>query len=215
MIYLFAGEDTQKKVASYERFLKSLPEPADIFFIHRSNFDPGQIENFISGRGLFAQRCVVVFLSILEKEEITSFILEKLPRLGEAQNIFIFSESKLSKNILDSFKKARAELNIFELTEEKEEKFNNFILANALEARDKLKLWLYFRQAIKAGVELEPLAGILFWKIKDMFLKKNFKKFSGAELQNLAAKISILLPETRHRGQDAEIAFEQFILETF
>jgi len=46
-------------------------------------------------------------------------------------------------------------------------------------------------------------------------LKKNFGKFSEAELQNFAGKLSYLLPEARKDGRDAEAAFEQYLLEVF
>ena len=72
-----------------------------------------------------------------------------------------------------------------------------------------------FRQAVDLGVGLEELTGVLFWKAKDMLLKNNFRKLSEKELKNLTSKISYLLPEARQKGIDAEIAFEQFLLEVF
>ena len=98
---------------------------------------------------------------------------------------------------------------------EKKEKFDNFLIASAFANRDKLNTWLYFRQAIDKGVAMEELTGILFWKIKDMILKKNFSKFKEGELKNFAAKISYLLPEARKEGRDAESALERFLLEAF
>ncbi|MEX2052271.1 MAG: hypothetical protein WD991_01070, partial [Candidatus Paceibacterota bacterium] len=119
------------------------------------------------------------------------------------------------KPIIDSFKKARAEINAFELQKEKKGKFDNFLLANAFAAKDKLNLWVYYRQAIANGAELEPLVGILFWKIKDMILKKNFGKFTQTELENFSSRLAYLLPEARKSGKDAEAALEQFLLEAF
>ena len=98
---------------------------------------------------------------------------------------------------------------------EKKEKFNNFLLANAFGARHKLNLWIYFRQAVDRGVMMEELTGVLFWKVKDMLLNKNFSKFKEAELKKIASKLSYLLPEARKKGLDAEMAFEQFLLEAF
>jgi hypothetical protein len=141
--------------------------------------------------------------------------LGKLELINESQNDFIFFEGKLSKIVLDAFKKVRAELNIFELSKEKKEKYNNFLLADAFADRDKLKLWVYFRQAMDKGVRMEELVGILFWKAKDMILKKNFYKFSEAELKNFTAKVSYLLPQARKTGLDDESVFEQFLLEAF
>ena len=215
MIYLFCGDDAKNKHENYEKFIKSIPVDTDIFFIGKNDFNPTQTESFYSGAGLFFTKCVVVFTNIFEKEENLDFVLEKLNLMGESNNDFVFLEGKLNKPILDAFKKARAELNVFELSKEKTEKFNNFLLANALEDRDKLNLWIYFRQALENGAEMEALVGILFWKTKDMLLKKNFRKFSESELKNFAGKLSYLLPEARKEGKDAESVFEQFLLEAF
>ncbi len=215
MIYLFAGDDTKRKVLNYEKFLESLDSNIEVFFINKKDFDNEQIESFYSGEGLFFSKCAVIFSDVLEKEEILNFILEKLNFLGESNNIFVFLENKLDKTIIDDFKKARAELNIFELSKEKKEKFNNFLLSYAFEDKDKLNLWIYFRQAIDKGVGMEELTGVLHWKIKDMILKKNFRKYSKIELQNIANKLSYLLPEARKNGYDAESVFEQFLLEIF
>ena len=116
---------------------------------------------------------------------------------------------------MDAFRKVRAELNIFELSKEKKEKYNNFLLADDLADRNKLNLWVHFRQARDLGVSLEEMIGILFWKAKDMLLKKNFHKFSETELKNFATKLSYLLAEARKAGADDESTFEQFLLEVF
>lgn len=215
MIYLFCGDDVKNKHSSYEKFIKSMPVGTETFFIGKNDFDPVQTESFYSGSGLFFTKCMVVFTNIFEKEETLNFVLEKLSLMGESENNFVFLEGKLNKPILDAFKKARAEINVFEASKEKTEKFNNFLLTNALGDRDRLNLWIYFRQAIENGVEMEPLIGVLFWKAKDMLLKKDFRKFSETELKNFAAKLSYLLPEARKEGKDAESVFEQFLLEAF
>jgi len=215
MIYLFAGDDAQNKRGAYEQFKKSLPEATETFFINKNDFDPFQLENFYSGFGLFFTRCTVFFENIFEREENRIFVLKKLELISESQNDFVFLEGKLSKIVLDAFKKARAEINIFELSKEKKEKYDNFLLADAFADRNKLNLWIFFRQAMDKGVGMEELIGVLFWKAKDMILKKNFRKFSEAELKNFIAKISCLLPKARKEGLDDEAVFEQFLLEAF
>ena len=221
MIYLFSGDDAKRKILNYEKFLKSLPEDTGTFFVSRNDFDPVQTESFYSGATLFSALCAVIFQNILEHEEIRNFVLDKLKLMGESGNYFVFLEGKLGKPILDAFKKARAELNIFELPKGlsagagKKEKFDNFLIANAFAQKDKLDTWIYFREAVGKGVAMEELAGILFWKVKDLLLKKNFSNYSKEQLEAFASKISYLLPEARKKGQDAESAFEQFLLEAF
>ncbi|MBP9748133.1 MAG: hypothetical protein KBD17_00690 [Candidatus Pacebacteria bacterium] len=215
MIYLFTGDDAKTKRSAYEKFLKSLPNKADLLFINRNNFNKLQVESLYSGAGLFTPKSTVVFEGILEYEDNRDFILDKLSLMGNSGSEFIFLEGKLTKLILDVFKKGRAELNIFELPKEKKEKFDNFLVANAFGAKDKLNMWVYFRQAMDRGVGMEEIIGVLFWKIKDMILKRDFRKFSEPELKNSAARLSYLLPEARTKGEDAEAAFEQFLLEVF
>lgn len=215
MIYLFYGDNTKNKLLNYEKFVKSIPNGTETFFVSRNNFDKVQIESFYSGSSLFSMKSAIVFSGILEYEENQDFILEKLKPMGESGNTFVLLEGKLNKLILDSFKKARAEINSFELPKEKKEKFDNFLVANAFANKDKLNTWIYFREAIDLGVGMEELTGVLFWKIKDMLLKRNFSKFTEEQLKGFAARISYLLPEARKNGLDAEAAFERFLLEVF
>lgn len=215
MIYLFAGDDSKKKNLNYQEFLKTIPEEVEIFSISKNDFDFSQIESFFSGSNLFEKKSAIIFSNLFEKEEIKDFFFEKLGLLTESDNLFIFLESKLNKPILDTFKKARAQINFFELSKEKKELYDNFLLAHAFAARDKLNLWIHFRKAIDLGVGMEELIGVLFWKAKDMLLRKNFNKFSELELKNFCARISYLLPEARKLGLDDEAAFEQFLLEAF
>ena len=230
MLYLFSGDDSKNKILNYEKFIKSLLAqtgvlPSDIFFINRNDFNPIQIESFYSGASLFSALSVIVFQNIFEYEETRDFVLDKLKQMGESDNLFIFLEGKLNKLILDAFKKAmptgrqvgvkRAQINVFELPKQKLEKYDNFLVANAFANKDKLNTWIYFRQAMDAGVIMEEIIGVLFWKIKDMLLKNNFSKFSPEQLKTFASRISYLLPEARKQGRDAESAFEQFLLEAF
>ncbi len=215
MIYLFTGDDSGRKLLAYEKFIKSIPKGDETFFINRNDFDTTQIESFYSGAGLFASKSTIVFSGILEAKETRDFILKKLKFMGESDNTFVFLEGKLTKLILDAFKKVKSETSVFELPKEKKEKFNNFLLANAFGQRNKLNLWIYYRLAVDKGVGLEELVGVLFWKAKDMFLKKDFSKFKSSELENFTSKLAYLLPEARKAGRDPEIVFEQFLLEAF
>jgi len=222
MLYLFSGDYTKNKISGYEKFIKAIPKGVETFFVSRNDFDKTQIESLYSGSGLFFTKSAVIFSNIFEYEEKWDFILEKLGLMARSENLFIFLEDKLNKPILEAFRKflpadrqGAPFMNIFELPKEKKEKFDNFLVANAFADKNKLNLWIYFREAMDRGVGMEELVGVLFWKIKDLILKKNFRKFSEKELKNFASKLSYLLPETRKTGRDAESAFERFLLEAF
>jgi hypothetical protein len=215
MLYLFSGSDVKKRNEALERFSVSLSNNLETFSIGPSNFSAEQVESFSSGSGLVWGKSALFFDHILEKEETREFLFSRLENLASSENHFVFLEDTLLKGTLDSFKKARAEINVFELSKEKKEKFNNFLLANAFGDRNKVNLWINFRRAVDLGVGLEELVGVLFWKAKDMILKRNFSKFSAEELRGFATKISYLLPKVRREGRDAEAAFEEFLLEAF
>jgi len=222
MIYLFCGDDVKNKHASYKKFIKSISTDTEIFYIGKNDFNEMEVESFYSGSGLFFKKCIVVFTNIFEKEENLDFILEKLHFLNESENIFVFLEGKLKKTVLDAFRKTLSNskqtepaINIFDLLKEKKELYDNFLLANAFGNRDKLNLWIHFRRAMDLGVGMEELIGVLFWKAKDLMLKKDFRKFKEEELKNFAGRLSYLLPEARKEGKDAESVFEQFLLEAF
>lgn len=212
MIYLFTGDDAINKIKDYESFLKgSVNTP--LIHISKNNFNQMEIESLYSGSSLFESKSIIVFSNILDTKETSDFVLDRLSFFQESKNTFIFIEGKLLKPILSQFEKVKAVINIFLLQKEQKEKFNNFLLADAFMVKDKIKLWLYYRQAVDLGVGLEELTGVLFWKVKDMILKKNFTRYKEDELKNIANQMSYLLPESRREGRDAEIVFEKFLLE--
>ena len=56
MIYLFCGDDSKNKHINYEKFLKSIPNDMEKFFIGKNDFNPTQTESFYSGSGLFSDK---------------------------------------------------------------------------------------------------------------------------------------------------------------
>ena len=108
MIYLFAGEDAVKKQESFQKFIKSVGDGVETFVFNKNDFDMDQVENLYSGSGLFFAKSVVVFPNILDREETRDLLLEKLDKMSESENIFIFLEGKLGKGVLDSFRGAHA-----------------------------------------------------------------------------------------------------------
>jgi hypothetical protein len=215
MIYLFYGNGTLNKQKAYDKLIKTISKDTDTVALSRNGFDKMSFESLYSSSSLFSAKSIVLASGLLEHEETREFILEKLPLIASSANDFVFLEGKLNKPVTDAFKKVRAEINIFELPKAKLEKFDNFLLASAFANKDKLNSWIYFRQAVDLGVALEEMTGVLFWKLKDMILKKNFSKFKESELKDIAARLSYILPEARSSGRDAEAALEQFLLEAF
>ncbi len=215
MIYLFAGDDIRSKASASEKFIDSLPKGVEVFYISRNNLDKIEFQSLYSGSGLFTKKFVVILQGILEYEDNRDFMLSKLEKLNASANDFVFIEGKLTKAVLEEFKENGAKVNIFELPKIKKEKYDNFLVANAFASGDKFNTWYHYREAMRLGVGLEEIVGVVFWKMKDMILKKNFRQFSEEKLKDSAFKLSYLLPSARKEGRDPEVALEQFLLEVF
>jgi hypothetical protein len=43
MIYLFAGDDAERKIASYEKFTNSIANEMEVFQVARNNFSQSEI----------------------------------------------------------------------------------------------------------------------------------------------------------------------------
>lgn len=213
MIYLFYGNDTKSKRVAYDKY-KKIKDGSDFFVFTKNDFDRSQIENLYSGSGLFSKKSNIFFENVFDNKDMMEFIISHLEDLKNSGNDFFFLESKLLKGEIDAFKEIKAEISEFELPKEALEKYNNFTLANDFGARDKLLLWAHFREAIDLGVSLEELVGVLFWKGKDMILKKQFYKFKEEEIKNFVSKLSYILPESREKGLNDEVTLEKFLLES-
>lgn len=215
MLYLFTSEDADRRRAAADALVAGLARGTDIVRMNRESFSPEDIENLLGGAGLFAEQSAAVLSEAFELAAARDFLLARLDRMATSPNNFIFIEPKLLKPVLDAFRAAGARVAAFDKGKERKERFNSFALANSLAVRDRFGLWLGFRQALRAGVSTDELAGVLFWKAKDMLLKRSYGKFTEAELVRLAGSFSSLLAEARSRSAEEEESLERFLLEAF
>src|SRR3989344_6587563 len=188
MLYLLHGTDINKKQKERIKILDLLSKKftnTEKVSFGDVVFDITNIESLISSQGLFGKRFLVSFDHVLENENIADVLLERLLRMSESENIFIFSENKILKEILKKFEKTGAEIQEFPLLK-KTEKENVFAIANALERKNKKEIWIIFNKLTNSGIPSEKILGILFWKTKDMMLRRNLsvggQKFSEAKL---------------------------------
>jgi DNA polymerase III delta subunit len=143
--------------------------------------------------------------------------LDSAQALTESPHTFVFVEEKLLKKPTDSLTKTGAEIIAVkkEPTKEKES-FNVFALTYALAARDKKKLWLLFTEAMREGVVPEAMAGIMHWKVRDLYSKHSFKGSGGVytegELRHLSSMLVSLYHDSHRGAGDLGLLLEQFIL---
>jgi hypothetical protein len=149
----------------------------------------------------------------------------------------LFLEDGLLKTLLKKIEKHAEK--VFDIGEgaskgaEKKERFNTFLLTDALGRKDKKNLWVLYQKALEAQTPVEEIHGILFWQMKSLALAENsnspteagmkaypyqkakefVKKFEAQEIRDLRKKL-VYLYHDAHRGEfDLAEGLERFILE--
>ena len=223
MIYLFHGKSESRKQS-----IRILAEEISVTpqHIYDNDLKDQDIDTLVSVQtGLFGDKEMYVIHDLARALDIKKL----LPEYAESDNIFVFSESTVTKPILKAFEKNTATIEDFgkELKQKKQE-FNIFSLTDALGARDKKNLWLLFREAVETKSP-EEIHGTLFWQIKNLALVKASSsnpgmnpfvyqktslyaaKFSEQEIQNMARDL-IHMFHNRDTYSTLDIELEKFIL---
>ncbi len=205
MIYILVGNDTKKK----NNYIKTLSGNKEVVFLSTLNINKELINNHANNISLFGDSLIIVIENIIKQKEII-FTEKDLKELRDSKTIFVFIEDKILAQ--DKIYKKFAEVVLFEDKIIKPvSKINLFAIADAFENRDKIKSWLLYCEAINAGIEPEPIAGILFWKIKTM-ISSNSKTFNLNQLRRESGDLVDIYHRSHRGNMDFVIGLEQFIL---
>ena len=206
MIYILSGNDTKKKNAH----IKALVKNYDLVTLPTSEVSKDLLLSYAGGVSLFGDFKSIVSENIISSGDIV-FSDDDLKILKDSNSIFIFLEDKLLVASEKRYKKYAEIIRFDEKIPLKKPKINTFAMADAFGARDKIKAWIIYREAVDSGIEPEAISGILFWKIKTMLLDGT-KNFSVENLKKQSSCI-VSLYHRAHRGEvDFVIGLEQFIL---
>jgi len=238
MIHFFYGTDAilkrRAKDALYADILKKNPDANRLQFSD-VDFSPDAIIPLISEASLFGTISIIELYNIFDAEEPEQFVLQNLKALAESQNIFLFVENALTKDVAARIEKAGANMERFDAKAVFKKEWNAFALTDAFAARDKKNAWILFTKAIERGSSPEEIIGTLFWQVKTLFLVKSaknpnaealgispfvFKKalsasarFTEKEITSFLSRLTGIYHDS-HRGVvDGEVALEQFLLE--
>lgn len=177
MLSVFFGTDTTRVRQKAFTFLRTLTDDdATIVQVTPERYEEGIIIDLAGGASLFgdAQVCLVDTLS--DDKEIFERALEHIERMGTSANHFVIIEGAL---LAPQKKKIQAHATkMEEITGEKKERFNAFLLTDAFLRKDKKSLWLLLMEAWREGLSNEEIIGVLFWQVKMLRLAE---KTSSAE----------------------------------
>lgn len=214
MLYFFLGKDFSKvrnKTASLINSLLKKNKEASVIKIDADNFNESVFDSTINSQGLFSSKIIIDVKDLGENKLALGFLVKKLKEMKASENIFIWSERGV---LADVFKKISSYADKVEKFEEKkgekEEKFNTFALADALEKKDKKKLWILYQNAIAEDIVPEQIHGVLWWKVKTLIMNKRSvdRKF----LNKTADDLITVLHQSRRNNISLEMALEKWIL---
>lgn len=233
MIFFLFGDDFKKKNQRLATLIRDFQKKdGDISFgrYNQDNFNISEIESLIQSQGLFEKRFLSVFDNLLSSKELKDLLLNRAGDFSDSENIFIFLETDLDKEISDLFKKEARKVENFILPKIRE--FNLYSLTDAFGRKDKKKLWALYQKAVLAGFTSEEIQGVLFWQVKNILIVQESKSlsesglkpfpyqkakgfsrnFSGEELKKHSEDL-ISLYHKSHLGQkDFSTGLEKFIL---
>lgn len=234
MIYLITGTDSAKVRARVHEVLESLikkrPDAVRIRLTPET-YTSSALTELIGAQGLFSPKLIVELDGVAGLTDSGIEAQGVIEGMEQSDNVFLIIEESLEKTILDPLKFAAYKAEEFNTVESERMDTSMFVLADALGARDKKKLWVEYQRALKKGGVPEEIHGMLFWQVKSMllaalctekdsglkpFVYKKSKKYAAnyteKELRTLSSNLVTIYHEARRSGPDLATALEQWIL---
>lgn len=203
MLFLYIGTDRGKARAKMRRDALQ-KKHAIVRITDAHTIDDLRVA--LRGVGMFGETRTLLFENILEGEEMKEVFFDALKK-GVVEDIFLYEE------------KPRVELRrVLEKYADRVEKFDLpkrerdtaiFELANALRRGDKKGLWVSYMGELQKGSAPEAIHGLLFWAVKDAYVKSGGK---DARMRALITELAELPHTARRKGEDLEYALERFVL---
>jgi DNA polymerase III delta subunit len=231
MYLVFTGGDRLKIRDSVTKYIeKNMPAGATLSTIDEGVFEAGQVTNALGANSLFGGEEWFVFDNPSENNDFNEEIKKNLKELSESSNTFLILEGALLAPEKKSYAKYATE--VVEIKAEKKNRFNAFVLADALANRDKKKLWVLLQEAKLEGIRDEEIVGILWWQLKSLRLasltnqaseagmsdfpyskaKRALTKFKAEEVNKLSQQLLELYHDGHAGVRDMDNSLEQWIL---
>ncbi len=233
MLYVFVGDDVVTVRAKTHAFLGTLGV-GDVERVTAESYYEGILRELAGSQSLFGavgeHESVILLDFLSESDEALEVLADYVDALQESAHIFVLMD--LSPTVaLTKVLKKHAKKYTEVLSGAKAERFNTFLLADALSRKDKKSLWVLLMRARLAGIAGEGLVGMLFWQIKALRLAKGtrspeeadmkeftYKKaksalsnFKEGELETLS-QILLRVYHDGHNDRDMDIELERFVL---
>lgn len=232
MLHVFNGADPVMVRQKAHELLDALTEKgASIRRVDAEECSEGLLRDLAGATSLFGGEEIVLLDTPSESKEAFTVVTEHAELLAESNNVFVLIERKLLAAEAKPFKKHAKDFHEIKATE-KSERFNVFLLTDALLRRDKKSLWVLLMRAKRAGISAEEIIGTLFWQIKSMRLagltksaaesglkpfvygkaKKGADTFGNERVTELSRELLEIYHDGHLGKRDIDLALERFVL---
>lgn len=158
-----------------------------------------EVQSFLEQQPLFSDSTLVVLDGVLTHYPK---LLETLPTAIPDTYVV---EEHLAKEVLQQLTKQGVVVHSCKPPVTKKETADVFAFTSWYEKKKKREAWVALTEAIEKGAAPEALHGLLFWKVKDLFQKK---QVDAALVREVATMPGVV----RKRGVSLQEALETFIL---
>ncbi|MDO8514446.1 MAG: hypothetical protein Q7S50_02800 [bacterium] len=216
MMYFFVGTDREKTRAAMDAAIKKLPKE-NVRVVRISDAHTSEdLRATLQGAGMFGEARVVVLDGVFANEEMMPLAESALPAMKKSSETFFILEEKPLADVRKKIEKYAEKTERYDAAGKKRDG-SIFGLSNALARKDKKALWVGYQRELAKGTAPEAIHGVLFWAVKDLFMKSlpaGRQEATGAHnrAKKLIAELAELPHEARRRGEELEYALERFVL---
>lgn len=231
MLYVYFGNDTPRVRQKAFDFSRTLSEgDAQVTALTAEQYEEGMITDVAEGVSLFGGGQIIIVDTLSEDQTAFASLLNLLPVMETSPHHFVMIEGVL--NAAEKKKIAKHATSLEEITADKKERFNAFLLTEALLRKDKKSLWLLLTEAWREGLSNEEIIGILFWQVKILRLaqktksaeeagqkpfvyskaKQALSRFAHGDIDTISRELLSIYHDGHAGRVDTSVALEQWVL---
>lgn len=208
MITFLVGKKTETFQKALDKVVSGAGE------IERKNITGENINSVfdeLQTHDLFGNKKTFIISGLSDSEEARKEFLDRGLELENAPNdIVVIMENLLVADVKKAEKFATVQKVEEKKSSEGKSGFDPFGLTTAFAAGDKKQAWIAFSQIVAHGDEMEPMHGLVWWKLKDMMTKRSI--FSETQLQAMVRDLVSVYHESRLGGLGMRERLEKFFL---
>ena len=236
MLFVFYGSEQEKLYAKSKTLitglLKKRPDAAHVVFTDET-FDPSLLNDLLFGQALFGGSFIVELSGVMARPEVEEVLVAAFSDMATSPNIIVMREGVLTAPLKKKIERYAEK--VVEITAPKKpavERFNTFVIGDAVYRRSKKDAWAALAEAQLVGIPDEEIAGSLWFSMKALLAagraqsaeeaglspfpfqkaKRALSAFKDGEVEQMADALISLYHEA-HRGEvPMGLALERWIL---